>query len=204
MKSTKILILFAHPMFERSVVHQALVQHIPTSVHITFHDLYEEYPDFDVDIYREQALLMEHDIIIWQHPMYWYSCPPLLKQWIDLVLEYNWAYGKKGNFLKDKLIFQVITTGGKQENYCATGRDRFTIPDLLEPFNQTAKVCQMNYLPPFVIHGTHDISEEEIDFHCKQYLKLLNYLIVTDIFIDDISPYHYLNDWFNSKTLING
>lgn len=204
MTPTKILILFAHPMFERSLINQALVQHIPKSTFITFHDLYEEYPEFDIDVKREQELLEAHDIIIWQHPLYWYSCPPLLKQWIDLVLEYNWAYGKKGDFLKDKKLIQVITTGGKKDNYCATGRDRYTIPDLLEPFNQTAKVCKMHYLPPFVIHGTHSISSEEIDFYSKQYKQLLQYLIVAEIDVKEINTHHYLNDWFNTKTLING
>lgn len=204
MTSTKILILFAHPMFERSVINQALVQHIPPSVNITFHDLYEEYPEFDIDVKREQALLLEHDIIIWHHPMYWYSCPPLLKQWIDMVLEYNWAYGKKGVFLKDKIIFQAITTGRKKDNYCEAGRDRFTIPELLEPFNQTAKVCQMQYLPPFVIHNTHDLSEEEIAFYCKQYRQLLQYLVVADFDVNEMNSYFYLNEWFNTKTLING
>jgi glutathione-regulated potassium-efflux system ancillary protein KefG len=139
-KQKKILILFAHPLFEKSQVNKILVENIPNSSNITFHDLYEEYPEFDVDIKKEQKLLLAHDIIIWHHPMYWYNCPPLLKQWIDLVLEFGWAYGKEGNNLKNKTLFQVITTGGSQENYCATGRDRFTIPELLEPFNQTAKV----------------------------------------------------------------
>ena len=149
MSKNKILILFSHPLFEKSYANKALVENIPNSENITFHDLYEEYPYFDIDVKREQALLSQHDIIIWHHPMYWYSCPPLMKQWIDMVLEHNWAYGKKGTALQDKIIFQVITTGGDKENYCETGSDRYTIVELLEPFNQTAKVCNMMYLPPF-------------------------------------------------------
>jgi glutathione-regulated potassium-efflux system ancillary protein KefG len=128
----KILILFAHPLFEKSNANDALVQYIPDSPNITFHDLYQEYPEFDIDMKREQELLWNHDIIIWHHPMYWYSCPPLLKQWIDIVLEHGWAYGKDGYALKDKLLLQCITTGGRKENYSSTGRDRFTIPQLLE------------------------------------------------------------------------
>ena len=161
MSKNKILILFSHPLFEKSYANKALVENIPNSENITFHDLYEEYPDFDIDVKREQDLLSQHDIIIWHHPMYWYSCPPLMKQWIDMVLEHNWAYGKKGTALKDKIVFQVITTGGDKENYCETGSDRYTIVELLEPFNQTAKVCNMMYLPPFVVHGTHNMSTED-------------------------------------------
>lgn len=192
----RILILFAHPLFEKSNANMAMVQHIPVSENITFHDLYEEYPDFDIDVKREQELLSKHDIIIWHHPMYWYSCPPLMKQWIDMVLEHGWAYGKKGLALKDKIIFQAITTGGNKENYCETGRDRYSIPDLLEPFNQTAKVCNMEYLPPFVVHGTHNMTEDGYQQHGQVYNALLRYLESNDINTDDISKYHYLNDWF--------
>lgn len=196
MPQNKILILFAHPLFEKSFVNQELVRHIPISNHITFHDLYEEYPEFDINVKHEQSLLEKHDIIIWHHPMYWYSCPPLLKQWIDMVLEYDWAYGKNGNALKGKSIFQVITTGGAKENYCATGRDRFSIPELLEPFNQTAKVCRMNYLPPFVVHGTHKMNEEEAINHAKTYAELLLFLTKNEINSEEINRNFYMNEWF--------
>lgn len=203
MAQNKILILFAHPLFEKSFVNKELVRHIPISNHITFHDLYEEYPEFDINVKHEQTLLEKHDVVIWHHPMYWYSCPPLLKQWIDMVLEYDWAYGKKGNALNGKSIFQVITTGGAKENYCATGRDRFSIPELLEPFNQTAKVCKMNYLPPFVVHGTHKIDEKEAITHAKTYAELLLFLTKNEINSEEMNRNFYMNEWF-SKIKSNG
>jgi len=54
---------------------------------LTFHDLYEAHPDFDVDVAREQELLLGHDAVLVQHPLYGYSTPPLVKQWEDLVLD---------------------------------------------------------------------------------------------------------------------
>jgi glutathione-regulated potassium-efflux system ancillary protein KefG len=196
MAKKKILILFSHPLFEKSYANKALVRNIPDSEHITFRDLYEEYPDFDINIKHEQLLLSLHDIIIWQHPMYWYSCPPLMKQWIDLVLEHGWAYGRKGTALKDKTIFQVITTGGDKLNYCETGSDRYTIPQLLQPFCQTAKVCNMEYLPPFVVHGTHNMSEEDYEKNGLVYGYFLDYLENNDLDVSEISQHHYLNEWF--------
>ena len=195
----RILILFAHPLFEKSNANAALVNSIPKSDNITFHDLYQEYPDFDVDMQREQEMLLMHDIIIWHHPMYWYSCPPLLKQWIDIVLEHGWAYGKEGTALKGKQLLQVITTGGKKENYRASGRDRFTITQLLEPFNQTAKVCNLEYLPPFVIHGTHSMDEEGYLKYAKRYNQLLLYLVNGNITFNEVSGFEYLNDWLVTK-----
>ena len=196
MPKNKILILFSHPLFEKSHANKALVHNIPDSENITFHDLYEQYPDFDIDVKYEQDLLSQHDIIIWHHPMYWYSCPPLMKQWIDMVLEHNWAYGKKGTALQDKIIFQVITTGGDKENYCETGSDRYTILELLEPFNQTAKVCNMIYLSPFVVHGTHNMSDGDYEKNGLIYGYFLDYLENHDIDTDEILQHHYLNEWF--------
>jgi glutathione-regulated potassium-efflux system ancillary protein KefG len=197
----KILILFAHPLYEKSNANDALVRNIPQSDGITFRDLYQEYPDFDIDVRREQELLLLHDIIIWHHPMYWYSCPPLLKQWIDLVLEHGWAYGKDGIALKDKLVLQVITTGGKKENYTPRGKDRFTILQLLEPFCQTAKVCNMHYLPPFVFHGAHFMEQEEFERNGKMYGEALQYLENKEFNIHDMSGHYYFNDWIATKTL---
>ena len=197
----KILILFAHPLFEKSNANDVLVKSIPNSANITFHDLYENYPNFDIDIRREQELLSRHDIIIWHHPMYWYSCPPLLKQWIDLVLEHGWAYGSKGKELIGKRLFQVITTGGKKENYTPQGNDHFTITQLLEPFCQTATVCNMHYLPPFVVHGTHFISPEDMEQGGEHYSTLLQLLERNDYDLTEFSGHRYLNDWLITKLL---
>lgn len=195
----RILILFAHPLFEKSNANAALVNSIPNSPNITFHDLYQEYPDFDIDMQREQEILLMHDIIIWHHPMYWYSCPPLLKQWIDIVLEHGWAYGKEGIALKGKLLMQVITTGGQKENYSVAGRDRHTITQLLEPFTQTAKVCNMEYLPPFVVHGTHSMNNEGYLKNAKRYAQLLEFLENKKIDPTELSEFDYFNDWLATK-----
>lgn len=204
MRKNKILILFAHPLYEKSHAHKALIQNIPSTDDITLHDLYELYPDFNVNIKYEQELLISHDIIIWQHPMYWYSCPPLLKQWIDMVLEYNWAYGNKGNALRNKIIFQVITTGGKKENYASTGRDRYTIQDLLEPFNQTALVCKMIYLPPYVVHGTHQMKTLNYNASGKAFGVFLSELIKMDVPTSQILKYEYFNDWCKNEIKLYG
>src|SRR5688572_29654923 len=172
----KILILFAHPRLEKSKINILLLEQLSGIPNITFHDLYEEYPDFNIDIEREKKLLIEHSVIIWHHPFYWYSCPPLLKQWIDMVLEFGWAYGPSGTALKGKIIFNCITTGGARDAYMHEGRNRFTIKEFLAPFDQTARLCNMIYLPPFAIQGTHRVTDTELDRHAGQFKLLLQKL----------------------------
>jgi glutathione-regulated potassium-efflux system ancillary protein KefG len=190
----KILILFAHPRLESSRVNSRLLKEIPDGENITLHDLYEHYPDFNVDIEYEKSLLEEHEIIIWHHPFYWYSSPPLLKQWIDMVLEYGWAYGTDGTALQDKIIFNAITTGGDADAYCPKGYNCYTIADFMHPFEQTARLCLMEYLPPYAVMGTHRMSEEQIDRSAKSYGRLLTTLSNGSFDLERAKTANYLNE----------
>jgi glutathione-regulated potassium-efflux system ancillary protein KefG len=192
----KLLVLFAHPALEKSRVHARMIRHINHLDNVHVHDLYEAYPDLDIDIKREQQLLLDHDIIVWQHPFYWYSAPAMIKQWQDLVLEHNWAYGKHGRMLTDKWIFNAISCGGPMEAYMTGGYNRFTIRHLLAPFEQTAGLCHMKYLPPFVVHGTHKLSLADIELHAIQYEQLLSALASDRISEQEFSVANYLNDLY--------
>jgi glutathione-regulated potassium-efflux system ancillary protein KefG len=197
--SRKILILFAHPRYEKSLNNKVLVAHIMEKDNITFHDLYEEYPDFNIDTEKEKELLTQHDVIVWQHPFYWYSSPPLLKQWIDIVLEFGWAYGPGGTKLQGKYIFNTITTGGQRSAYSREGYNRFTVKELLVPFEQTAVLCKMTYLPPFALHGTHRMTREEALRTADQYKFLLNTLSDDTIPVEQMTALPYLNDWVTNQ-----
>lgn len=199
----KVLILFAHPRLQNSRTHARLIKEIEKIGNITFHDLYEAYPDFDIDVEYEQQLLLNHDIFVMQFPFYWYSSPPLLKQWIDLVLEHGWAYGQKGKALQDKRILLSISTGGRVEAYSKGGFNRFSIREFLAPFEQTAKLCNMVFLPPFVFHGTHIATPEDISTAADTYHKLLRLLTEDKIDFKTISEHHYINEIIPGLTLSN-
>lgn len=192
-----ILILFAHPRFEKSWVNRSLLSGIDPMPSVTLHDLYERYPDFNVDVEQEKQLLAAHRIVIWHHPFYMYGAPALLKQWIDLVLEYGWAHGQGGDAVKDKIIFNVLTSGGTREVYAAGGYNRFTIREFLAPFDQTATLCKMIYLPPFVVQGTHLLTEAQLALHAALYRTLLERLSRGEFSVEAIRRFAFLNDWLN-------
>jgi glutathione-regulated potassium-efflux system ancillary protein KefG len=169
----RILVLFAHPALERSRVQTRLLEAPRTVEGVSLRDLYELYPDFDVDVDAEQAALLEHDVVVFQHPLHWYSAPPLVKQWQDLVLEHGWAYGQGGDALRGKLTFHVLSAGGRASAYRPEGMNRFTLGELLRPFEQTAFLCGMRWLPPYAIYGTHGLSDEDIEPHVAGYRRLL-------------------------------
>ena len=169
----RVLVLFAHPVPRRSRVNRRLVAAIEGIEGVHVRDLYAEYPDLDIDVEREKQLLVEHDVLVWQHPFYWYSTPAILKEWQDLVLEFGWAYGPGGTALAGKSFLQVITTGGREEAYQPEGFNRYRITELLAPVHQTVRLCHMKPFPPFVVHGTHRITEPEVDAHAADYRRVV-------------------------------
>lgn len=174
--SRKILVLFAHPAPDRSRVNARLADAVRTLPGVTFHDLYESYPELDIDVPREQALLDAHDLVVWQHPFFWYSTPAILKEWQDLVLEHGWAYGSAGTALRGKPLLLAISTGGRAEAYGPGGHNRFTVRELVAPIEQTAALCGMPFVPPFVVYGTHQLDDEGIARAARDYRRVLEAL----------------------------
>ena len=175
-KRRTVLILLAHPALDRSRVNRPLAEAVRGLDGVSFRDLYEEYPDLDIDVPAEQALLERHDVVVWQHPLYWYSTPAILKEWQDLVLEHGWAYGSGGTALHGKILVQALTAGGSEDAYCREGSNSFTVRELLAPVEQTALLCGMLWLPPFAVHGTHRLSDAEVAEHARQYRRLVEAL----------------------------
>ena len=169
-----ILILFGHPAFRRSTINAALREAVETLEGVTFHDLYASYPDFLIDVSHEKKLCEGHDIIVFQHPFYWYSTPAIIKEWFDLVLEHGWAYGATGKALAGKITFQALTAGGDLSNYRPGGLNLFTIRELTTPFRATANLCGMDWLPPFAVLGIHQgLPEKDRVRHAEDYRRTL-------------------------------
>ncbi len=169
----RVLILFAHPAIQKSRINRKMIKAVQGLEWVTVNDLYDNYPDFYIDIVKEQQLLMLHDIVVWHHPFYWYSMPALLKEWFDLVLQHGFAYGKNGTALEEKQAISVLSTGGQKEVYSNEGRNRFTVNQFLAPVQQSANLCRMKYLPPFVVHGSYTITDGQIDEYAEKYKNLI-------------------------------
>ncbi len=191
----KILVLFAHPSFNRSHANKALIQALRKMEGVRVHDLYQQYPNMFIDVPREQRLLLEHDIIVFQHPLYWYSCPAILKEWMDQVLEYGFAFGPDGNALKGKALLSVITTGGSLESYTAQGHNRRAITEYLLPFRQTSWLCGMRWLPPFVLYSYHTLTEaEHLRLRAQELSRLLAALQDEQLSLESLQRATYLTD----------
>lgn len=141
---------------------------------ITFVDLYAEYPRNDINIDKEQQRLLDHDVILFQFPLFWYSTPALIKEWQDLVLEHGFAYGAGGNKLAGKRLMLAITAAGPEDAYSHDGYQRFPLRTFLTPLEQTAGLCKMQFTPPFVMFSSLKAPHDgRVEPHAANYILML-------------------------------
>ncbi|WP_297510510.1 NAD(P)H-dependent oxidoreductase [uncultured Caulobacter sp.] len=164
-----VLLVLAHPALERSRANRALAKAAKGVSGVTFKDLYETYPDFVIDIEAEQAALVSHEVVALQFPLFWYSTPALVKEWLDLVWLHGFAYGEGGEALKGKRLFVACTTGGSAKAYHMQGYNRFTMDEFLRPLEQTAHLCGMDWETPFVVHGASVKDDAALKAEAERY-----------------------------------
>ena len=162
-------LLAAHPNWRESRVNRLLRERAAALPGVVVRDLYGAYPDFDIDVAAEQEQALEADLIVLLHPIQWYSMPALQKLWLDEVLAYGWAYGPGGTTLQGKDLWLVATTGGPESSYHPQSYNRYFFDAFLPPYEQTAALCGMRFLPPLLLHGAHRASPEEIAQHVQVF-----------------------------------
>ncbi len=197
----KILLVVAHPALEKSRNNIRLMKVAEKLDNVVIRDLYELYPRFSINTAKEQAHLEKSDIIILQHPFYWYGVPALMKQYLDMVFTHGWAYGKEGNKLEGKILFNALTTSGSRESYSEDEHNRFPLSSYLIPYNQLAHVCQMHFLPPFVMHQSGKADASAAARHAKQFKQLLQLLSLEKVGPEQFSDIAYLNDYVTGQEL---
>lgn len=159
----KILVLAAHRSPEESRINRAGVTALKSIEGVTVHELKRAYPDHQIDVEREQALLVEHDAIVLMFPFWWYSSPAILKDWQDQVLTFGFAYGTNGTALHGKKLMVMTSTGGAADAYRTEGANRYTVEELLLPFHAMANKTGMIWQAPALIQGANTITEALID-----------------------------------------
>ncbi len=164
----RIVVIYAHPYPSRSRAGKALLHAISDVEGLEVRSLYSRYPDFGIDIDAEQEALLGADLIVWQSPFYWYGVPALLHHWFEKVLALGWAYGDR-HILRGKHVLFAVTTGGPPSSYSPEGMHGHPFETFLPPVSQTAKFCAMEFCEPFILHGAHRLSEEELAEKAREY-----------------------------------
>ena len=166
-----ILIIYAHPYPRHSRANQGLLAAVKDLPNVEIRSLYDLYPDFNIDVNAEQKAVERADMVVFQHPIQWYSLPPLLKLWIDKVLEHGWAYGHGGTALHGKHLLWAVTTGGGESHFEIGAHPGFDV--LSQPLQATAIYCGLNWLPPFAMHCTFICDDETLEGQARHYKQRL-------------------------------
>lgn len=177
-----VLVVLAHPYLDRSRANRALLDQVERQSGVRVRDLYQLYPTFSIDVAAEQRALVEAKVIVFQHPMYWYSVPGLLKHWFDKVLARGFAYGDGEGALKGKKCLFAITTGGDDKAFSADGIHGQELDAFLPVLRQTSVFCGMEFLPPMIVSGAHRISDTLLQQEAERYGQRISELrALTDV-----------------------
>lgn len=176
MTTSRTLVIVAHPRLTESRANAARLAEIKDLDNVTVHDLHAAYPDFNIDVAREQQLLREHDTVVLQFPIFWYNLTPMLKAWIDSVLVSGFAFTFDGSAseLRGKKAWLAVTAGTTQETYAAEGLARRTLAEYLAPVVQSLEFCQLEYKGFHALYGImFNPSDEVLILDAKEYRRLL-------------------------------
>jgi putative NADPH-quinone reductase len=165
----KTVVLVFHPDLNTSRINSRLATEVQKDQTILVRDMYQVYPERDIIAKEEQAILEGAERIVLQFPMYWYSSPALLKQWEDAVFEYGWAYGSTGDKLHGKEMVIAVTPGASESNYVRDENFKYTVTDLLRPFQATSNLIGTKFMRPFVVSGTMDMEDAVLEDFAKNY-----------------------------------
>jgi glutathione-regulated potassium-efflux system ancillary protein KefF len=164
-----ILLIYAHPHPARARANRALIDAAAAVPSLVVRRLYDLYPDFDIDVAAEQAVIAAADVLVLQHPLYWYSVPALAKLWMESVFVHGWAYGDEGRAVAGKRFLWAVTTGGDETNYRPGGSHDHVFDAFVPPMAQFAAYSGMRWEQPFVVHGAHRIDAAALDATALAY-----------------------------------
>ena len=172
----KTLVIVAHPHIEKSVVNKRWIEELEKHPEqFTVHELYTTYPDGRIDVKKEQALIEQHDGLVLQFPLYWFNCTPLLKQWLDEVFAYGWAFGSADDKLKNKKIGLAVSAGISEKDFSENGLCRLTLEEVLRPFETTMIYVQADFQSFHAFYGAEsDLSPERVNQNARDYIQFLS------------------------------
>lgn len=158
----KTLVIYGHPDYKNSFANKTILEEfskIQTEAEIR--NISELYPDWNIDVKKEQAKLAEADVIIFEFPFWWYSSPSIVHRYLEQVFVYGFAYGTGGNALQGKRCVISFTTGGDREAYTKEGYQHYDIEDFLPQFKAMVNLTGMVLVDTIISYGMALVGADE-------------------------------------------
>ena len=167
----KVLVIYSHTYQEQSTAGKAILEVFKKAPGFIVRYLEELYPDLNkIDIAAEQQALVEADVIVFQHPIFWFNMPAALKRYMDEVFQYGFAYGGTGgDKLKGKKFIHSFTAGSSAATYEGT---EFGLA-LVAPLKCTAAYAQMDYVKAAPLYGQLALTNPNVAEEARQHAEKL-------------------------------
>ena len=166
----KVLVIYSHTYQEQSTAGKAILEVFKKAPGFTVRYLEELYPDLSkIDIAAEQQALVEADVIVFQHPIFWFSMPAALKRYMDEVFQYGFAYGTGGDKLKGKKFIHSFTAGSSAATYEGTEFGSA----LVAPLKCSAAYTQMDYVKAAPLYGQLALTNPNVAEEARQHAEKL-------------------------------
>lgn len=174
--NNQITILLSHPNLGNSIFNKYLTDINKNNDKFYLHYLDKHINNGKFDLDAEKDILKNSKALVWQFPIYWYSCPSSLRDWQDQVL--SPIVYSADNFLKGKKIRVVFTAGAGEEQYSHEGLNRYTIDEMLRPFEMTANASGMIWEKPLGFFGcSPDTPKATLEAMASLYEKKLTEML---------------------------
>ena len=176
-----ILVVSGHTDLEQdSVANKTILENLKQQLPDAVFDLLDaQYPDFNIDVKKEQEKLIKADIIVFQYPIFWYSMPSLLHRWVEKTFVHGFSHGSKGKSLQGKKLIASFTTGASETFFANGGIDH-----MLYPIHGICNLCGMEFNGYVYTGGvsyqlrTDEASLSQIKAkaceHAKRVISLIN------------------------------
>lgn len=171
MKNT--LVIFAHPFLEYSYSNRVLINFYERHQHYDFLDLYELYSDFHIPAFKERKRLAKYERFIFHFPIIWFGAPPLLRLWLDEVLDPTWIDPEIDNPFENKEVFILTTTRSKEKSFGPSGKHGYTVDHLISGLIVTLRAFEADLKPTFIVYEAENLTKKEIIQHKQNFIKLL-------------------------------
>ena len=154
------VLLLAHPNLAASRANRALLAGLNDLPGLDVAELYALYPDGQIDVGVERERVLRAGRLVLQFPLYWYSTPPLLKQWEDAVLTRLFSLEPDIAASTAGLpVLAAATTGGVSGSYQPGGATGMTMDELFAPLRATARKCGWLWQAPFALHDVRNLDD---------------------------------------------
>lgn len=166
--------ILAHPNIGESIGNKIISTTFNKEDNTEVRHLNLIYPDTKIDIKAEQDAILTADTIIFQYPLFWYSTPAILKEWIDQVMQYGFAFGNDSKLAGKKVIVS-FTIGSSIKEY-----PNEVIEKIVFHIKGLTHYCKMEYLGEIFstdinnyAPGAKEKAIESANKHTKRLLELI-------------------------------